>query len=105
MKTSAMTFDACKMMLVQNLVQGIGNAQNYEEVRRALLEVQLNLPDDDDYEDEYVRSLNAPCDLPPYTVEELRERVRQSEEDFKAGRVYTREEVHQRMLTKFPWLR
>lgn len=100
-----MTFDACKMMLVQNLVQGIGNAQNYEEVRRTLLEVQASLPDDDEYEDEYIRSLDAPCDLPPYTVEELHERVRQSEEDFKAGRVYTREEVHQRMLTKFPWLR
>ncbi len=105
MKTSTMTFDACKMMLVQNLVQGIGNAQNYEEVRRTLLEVQASLPDDDEYEDEYIRSLDAPCDLPSYTVEELHEQIRQSEEDFKAGRVYTREEVHQRMLTKFPWLR
>lgn len=86
MKTSAMTFDACKMMLVQNLVQGIGNAQNYEEVRRALLEVQFSLPDDDDdYEDDYIRSLNAPCDLPPYTVEELRERVARSVREIKAG--------------------
>lgn len=85
MKTSTMTFDACKMMLVQNLVQGIGNAQNYEEVRRVLLEVQVNLPDDDEYEDEYIRSLDAPCDLPPYTVEELHEQIRQSEASMKAG--------------------
>lgn len=105
MDTTTMTFDACKLMLVQNLVQGISRAQNYEEVRRAIMEVQFSLPEDDGCEDEYVRSLNAPCDLPPYTVEELRERVRMSEEDIKAGRVYTREEVHQRMLAKFPWLR
>ena len=104
MKTSTMSLDAYKMMLVQNLVQGISRAQNYEEVRCVIQEVQFSLPDDDD-EDEYIRSLNAPCDLPTYTVEELHERVRQSEEDFKNGRVHTREEVHQRMLTKFPWLR
>lgn len=105
MKTPAMTFDAYKMMLVQNLVQGISRAQNYEEVHRAIQEVQFSLSDDEEYEDEYTQSLNEPCNLPPYTMEELHERIRQSEEDFKNGRVYTREEVHQRMLTKFPWLR
>ena len=80
-----MSLDAYKMMLVQNFVQGIGRAQSYEEVYRAIQEVQFSLSDDDDYDDEYVCSLNAPCDLPPYTVDELRERVARSVKGIGAG--------------------
>lgn len=35
--------------------------------------------------------------LTPYTIEELHERIRQSEEDFKVGRYLTEEEANKEM--------
>ena len=40
----------------------------------------------------------------PYTEEELQARIRKSEEDIKAGRVYSMDEVTQEMEKKYPWL-
>lgn len=48
---------------------------------------------------------NEPYNGPQYTIEELHERIRQAEANIAAGKVYTSEEVHQRMLAKFPWLK
>ncbi len=36
-------------------------------------------------------------DLTPYTMEEIYERIRRSEEDIAAGRTYSSEEVHRQM--------
>lgn len=43
--------------------------------------------------------------LKPLTMEEIRARLKQSEEDYKAGRVYTIEEAEEKTLKEFPWLR
>ena len=42
--------------------------------------------------------------LQPYTEEELQARIRKSEEDIKAGRVYSMDEVTQEIEKKYPWL-
>jgi hypothetical protein len=39
--------------------------------------------------------------LKPMSIEELKERIRQSEEDIKAGRVYTHDEVKAHFKNKF----
>jgi hypothetical protein len=39
--------------------------------------------------------------LKPMTIEELKERVKKSEEDIKAGRVYSQEEVKAHFKNKF----
>ncbi len=39
--------------------------------------------------------------LKPMTIEELKERVKKSEEDIKEGRVYTQEEVKAHFKNKF----
>lgn len=39
--------------------------------------------------------------LKPMTIEELKERVKKSEEDIKAGRVYSHEEVKAHFKNKF----
>ena len=36
--------------------------------------------------------------------EELQARIKKSEEDIKAGRVYSMDEVTNEMETKYPWL-
>ena len=53
--------------------------------------------------------LNIVLDKPaykqqPYTEEDLHARIKESEEDIKAGRVYTMDEVTQEMEKKYPWL-
>ena len=42
--------------------------------------------------------------LQPYTEEDLQAGIRKSEEDIKAGRVYSMDEVIQEMEKKYPWL-
>lgn len=42
--------------------------------------------------------------LKPYTMEELNERIDESEADEKAGRAHTCEQVHAMMEEKYPWL-
>ncbi len=53
--------------------------------------------------------LNIVLDKPankqqPYTKEELLSRIRKSEEDIKAGKAYTMDEVTEEMEKKYPWL-
>ena len=53
--------------------------------------------------------LNIVVDKPankqqPYTKEELQARIRKSELDIKAGRVYSMDEVTEEMEKKYPWL-
>lgn len=43
--------------------------------------------------------------LKPMTMEEIHARLRQSEEDVKAGRVLTVEEAEEETKKAFPWLR
>lgn len=42
--------------------------------------------------------------MPPYTQEDLQERIQKSEEDIKSGRVYSLDTVTAEMESKYPWL-
>ena len=44
-------------------------------------------------------------DLEPYTLEELRARLRESHEQYLRGEYNTEEEVREEMRKEFPWLR
>lgn len=44
-------------------------------------------------------------DLEPYTLEELRARLRESHEQYLRGEYQTEEEVREEMRKEFPWLR
>lgn len=59
----------------------------------------LTLPDNDrhwlrDKLNIYEKERENEENLTPYTMEELHERIRCSEEDFEAGRFYSSEEIH-----------
>lgn len=42
--------------------------------------------------------------ITPYTMEEINARIDEAEADIDAGRVYTSEQMHKMMETKYPWL-
>ena len=44
-------------------------------------------------------------DLEPYTLEELRARLRESHEQYLRGEYLTEEEAREEMRKEFPWLR
>ena len=83
---------------ITNQTQG-GTGMNANTLAENLWHQILTLPDNDrhwlrDKLNIYEKEREDEENLTPYTMEELHERIRCSEEDFEAGRFYSSEEIH-----------
>lgn len=96
---NSIELEAGKMELVQ-AIAGISNPEILAKARKALYRIIHSSAKTEEEEDPMPGGISAL----QYTREELIELLHRSEEDIKAGRVYTSEEVFRRMEEKFPFL-
>ena len=101
-ETFAMTYGMSDELLQSDLLSRISVLSLSDKqclIRYISEEVEADQAEEDPWETQDT------SDLEPYTLEELRARLRESHEQYLRGEYYTEEEVREEMRKEFPWLR
>lgn len=92
---TSMELDARRMEIFREIMQ-INDIEVLDRLKRSLKHLTAKT-------DKAV-TIVAQEELTPYTMEEINARIDEAEADIDAGRVYTSEQMHKMMETKYPWL-